>query len=143
MKNNILSGVTIAFIIIQIVLSIVVVVSAKTIPTHWNAYGEIDAYGSCYNILYVTAFNVLIYILLRWTSNHPEYCNFPQPFKDKEVAYANLKRFSQWIELWMSAMFLYITIGTLYHHLWIWVIFLIAGVIIYTSIVWIIKLAKS
>ena len=90
MRTKIISHISFAFLAIQMVLSIVLVAIGETIPVHWNICGEIDAYGSAYNILIVTFLNVLSYILLRWLSKHPEVCNFPRPFKDKDVAFSNM-----------------------------------------------------
>ncbi len=143
MKTKIISYIIFVFILIQIVLSIIVVVVNKTIPIHWDISGEIDAYGSSYNIFILTLINILSYILLRWLSKHPELCNFPRPFKNREVAFSNMSALLKWVELYVCAIILYITIGILCHHLWISIIYLIVACLVYTTIVGIIKLYKS
>lgn len=143
MKTKIISYLISIFILIQIVLSIIVVIIHKTIPLHWNIYGEIDTYESSYNIFILTSINILSYILLRWLSKHPESCNFPRPFKNRDVAFSNMSSLLRWVELYICAIFLYITIGILCHNLWIPIIYLLIAGIIYTTIVGIIKLYKS
>lgn len=143
MKTNIISYISSVFILFQIVLSIIVVIIHKTIPLHWNIYGEIDSYGSSYNIFILTSINIFSCILLRWLSKHPESCNFPRPFKNRDVAFSNMSALLRRVELYVCALFLYITIGTLCHNLWISIIYLLIAGIIYTTIVGIIKLYKS
>ena len=143
MRTKIISYISFAFLAIQMVLSIVIVAIGETIPVHWNIYGEIDAYGSAYNILIVTFLNLLSYILLRWLSRHPEVCNFPCPFKDKHVAFNNMSALLKWMEWYVAALMLYITIGTLYRNLWMPVIYLLTIGLIYTTIAGIIRLSKS
>ena len=82
-------------------------------------------------------------MLLRWLSKHPEACNFPRPFKDREVAFSNMSILLKQVELYISAIFLYITIGILCHNLWIPFIYLWAVCLVYTIIVGIIRLCKS
>lgn len=143
MGTKIISYISFAFLAIQIVLSIIIVAIDKTIPIHWNIYGEIDTYGDAYNILIVTFLNILSYILLHWLSMHPEVCNFPRPFKDKDVAFSNMSALLKWVELYVAALMLYITIGTLCNNLWIPVIYLLIIGLIYTTIAGIIRLSRS
>lgn len=143
MKTKMISYIISVFILIQIVLSIIVVVIHKTIPLHWNISGEIDAYGSSYNIFILTSINILSYILLRWLSMHPESCNFPRPFKNRDVAFNNMSALLKWVELYVCAIILYITIGILCHNLWISIIYLLIAGLVYTTIIGIIKLYKS
>lgn len=143
MKNKIITCTTLLLLLIQAVLAIAVVESGKTIPIHWNLHGEIDAYGQSYNALFIVICNVLSYAILRWLSKHPEACNYPRPFKDKEKAYANVSTMLNWVAFYLCAVFLYITIGIVYHKLWMPVICILFLGLIYSVILGIIRLIKS
>ena len=49
----------------------------------------------------------------------------------------------KWVELYVAALMLYITIGTLCNNLWILVIYLLIIGLIYTTIAGIIRLSRS
>lgn len=143
MKNKVISLIVFLFIVTQFVLSIVVFLTDETIPIHWNLYGEIDAYGSSSNIFIITSINIASYIFLRWLSLHPEFCNFPRPFKNRDIAFKNMSSLLRWVELYVSAIILYITTGTISHNLYIYIIYILVICLIITTIVGINKLSKS
>lgn len=143
MKNKAISFITYLFLTTQLVLSIIIFLIDNTIPIHWNISGDVDAYGSSYYILVITSINFASFILLRWLSLHPEVCNFPQPFKNKEIAFINMSSMLKLIELYISAIFLYITIGTICNNMCIYIIYIFMICLIYTIIAGIVKLCKS
>lgn len=108
----------------QIILSIIIVWNGGNIPTHWNAYGEIDSYGNSSNVIILTLLNVLSAVFLHWLSNHPEVCNFPRPFKNRETAFRRMSDFVRLIRFEVSAIFLYITVAMIYRELWIGILYI-------------------
>lgn len=143
MMNKVLTFVSVAFVVIQSILAIIIVFGGGVVPTHWNIFGETDAYSNAYDIIILLIINVLSFVLLLWLSNHPEFCNFPRPFRNKEVAHKNMTRMLRWLGLYVSAIFLYITIGVLTGSLSIAILLLILGCASYTMVVGIVRLSKS
>ncbi len=47
------------------------------IPTHFNAKGEIDNYGSKLTIFLLPAFSTIIFIFLSWINKYPHIFNYP------------------------------------------------------------------
>ena len=143
MKNKVVSFISYLFLAAQFVLSIVISLIEKNIPIHWNIYGDVDAYGSSYYIFVITSINFASFIFLRWLSLHPEVCNFPRPFKNKDIAYSIMSAMLKMVELYISALFLYITIGTFSRNLCIYIIYIFISCLIYTIVAGIVKLCKS
>lgn len=143
MKTKLIAHTISVLVSIQVVLSIIVVVKYNTIPLHWDISGEIDYYGSSYNIFILTSINIVCYIILRWLGQHPESCNFPRPFKNREVAFRNMSILLKWVELYVCTIFLYLTLSILCRNMCILIIYLLIAGLIYTSIAGIIKLYKS
>ena len=143
MKNKIILYITCLFVVVQTVLSILIFLNEKTIPLHWNLTGAVDSYGNSYNVFVLTVINITSYILLYWLSLHPEICNFPRPFKDRDVAFKNMSSMLRWIELFLSAIFLYITIGIFFHYMSVYIIYLLVVSLISATVVGIKKLSKS
>jgi len=144
MKNKVIAYIAYFLLFAQIVLTAIILIINKTIPTHWNFSGEIDATGSPYNILIITAANIFSFLFLSWLGKHPEYCNFPRPFKNQELAFSNIYSLCNRVRLYMSVLFLYMTIVSLYPNLPILTpILLLMACLMYTTIKWIIKLGKS
>ena len=47
------------------------------VPMHYNAAGEIDRFGSKWELLMVPIMEIVIYLLLQLSINHPNFWNIP------------------------------------------------------------------
>ena len=65
----------------------------QQVPMHYNAIGEIDSWGSKYEILFLPAFGLLLYAFITAVSFFPQIWNVPVQITDenKEAAYRNTK----------------------------------------------------
>ncbi len=140
--NKIFKSVTDISIAVQIILSLIIICNSSNIPLHWNIYGEIDAYGEPTDVIILIVLNFFSAVSLLWLSNHPEICNFPRPFKDRETAFKRMTEFILCIRLGVSIIFLYITAMMIYK-LWIGILYILISIFIYISITGIIKISKS
>ncbi len=82
--NKIIFWATIFVVVMQIALSIIILV----------------IYGNPYEILITTPMNILTFLFLHWVSRHPAVCNYPQPIKNKDIAYKTASRLAQMLALW-------------------------------------------
>lgn len=57
----------------------------ETIPTHFNAAGEPDAYGDKVSIFLLLGIALLIFILLRYFQNKPHLYNYPTTITEENA----------------------------------------------------------
>lgn len=141
--NKLISLFSILFSIIQIVLSFIIIIENKTIPTHWNLLGEVDEYGSSINILIITIINILSFISLTFLSNHPEICNFPSPYKNKKIAFKKMSNLITLIKLFISVIFFYITLSCLFNIFNVYFLIIIFVCLVVETIIGVVGLVKS
>ena len=65
----------------------------QQVPMHYNAIGEIDSWGSKYEILFLPAFGLLLYAFITAVSFFPQIWNVPVRITDenREVVYLSSK----------------------------------------------------
>lgn len=143
MKNKLIAYINILFLIIQLFLSAIILLTRKQIPLHWDIYGKIDSYGSAWNIVILALLNIFFNVIFHWLKCHPEFCNFPRAFKNPNIAFKYMSNLIQWLGFYVSLLFLYITIGIIFHRIWIWFFFTLIIVFMFSIIIYIIKLWKS
>ncbi|MDR0392461.1 MAG: DUF1648 domain-containing protein [Planctomycetaceae bacterium] len=51
--------------------------AAEVVPTHYNAYGEADNYGSKHTLLILPGLNILIYVAFTILNKYPHLFNYP------------------------------------------------------------------
>ena len=70
------------------------------IPTHYNAQGEADAFGSKYMIWFTPAMGTLIYFLLTWLNKYPHKFNYPQKVTDQNAQglYESATKMMRWLK---------------------------------------------
>ncbi|QUB54813.1 DUF1648 domain-containing protein [Prevotella nigrescens F0103] len=54
---------------------------AKIIPLHINIHGEVDNYGSKWELFILPAIALFIYLLMWWLERNPQLYNFPNSKK--------------------------------------------------------------
>lgn len=143
MNNKCIAYINILFLIIQFFLSAVIILKGNQIPLHWDICEKIDSYGSAWNIVILVLLNIFLNVVFHWLKRHPEFCNFPRPFKNRDIAFRNMSNLIQWIGFYVSLLFLYLTVGILFHRIWIWCFFTLIIAFIFTIIAGIVKLWKS
>ena len=55
--------------------------NVEIIPLHINIYGEVDNYGSKWELFILPAIALLIYLLMWWLERNPQLYNFPNSKK--------------------------------------------------------------
>lgn len=118
MKNNVVKYTDAVLLAVQIILSAIIAFSRDEIPTHWNYRGEIDDSGSSFTILLLSLINILLFVLFNWLKKHPELCNFPRPFKNREAAYAAMKALVTSVSIFINVIFLFVTLSVLLGHMY-------------------------
>ena len=65
----------------------------QQVPMHYNAMGEIDSWGSKYEILFLPAISILLYVFITAVSFFPQIWNVPVRITDenKEAVYLSSK----------------------------------------------------
>lgn len=55
------------------------------VPAHYNAVGEVDRWGSKWELLILPSVGLFIIILLQFFEKHPEMHNYPQRFNESNA----------------------------------------------------------
>lgn len=55
--------------------------NVEIIPLHINIHGEVDNYGSKWELFILPAIALLIYLLMSWLERNPQLYNFPSSKK--------------------------------------------------------------
>ena len=81
---------------------------------HYNAVGEIDRWGSKYEILFLPAISILLYVFITAVSFFPQIWNVPVQITDenKEVVYLSTKDLLIFVKVEMLTLFFYINYHT-------------------------------
>lgn len=128
-------------LMVQIVLTCMVVMWRNEIPLHWNLAGEIDRTGSAYEIIWLVVISAAIYLLLTFLQRHPERCNFPFKYHDRDEAFRLMSELVGCIKLCIMLMMSLICVltytGSSMMGLW-----LIALAIIIFSVYYCVRLSK-
>lgn len=79
-----------------------------TVPTHFNAQGEPDAYGSKFTILILGIIGTVVFIGLETLSHYPHSFNYPVKITERNAPaqYRLASRFIRLLNLSMSLVFL-------------------------------------
>lgn len=75
------------------------------IPMHYDIMGNIDRYGSKYELLILPFFQMIIFLLLQFVSKHPSYWNIPF-----QVAPKHQKQVEKYIEKMIQVLCLIVMI---------------------------------
>ena len=89
--------------------------SPDTIPIHFNAYGEPDAYGDKTNFLIEPIMSTLLYFGIVYLNKFPHVFNYPVKIT-KENARTNYRiaiRMMHWLAIGLAFLFLLIVIETI------------------------------
>ncbi|MGA9189324.1 MAG: DUF1648 domain-containing protein, partial [Methanosarcina sp.] len=86
----------------------------QQVPMHYNAVGEIDRWGSKYEILFLPAISILLYVFITAVSFFPQIWNVPVQITDenKEVVYLSTKDLLIFVKVEMLTLFFYINYHT-------------------------------
>jgi uncharacterized membrane protein len=96
------------------------------IPTHFGINGEIDSWGSKYTILLPLLIQLLVSLLLDYTSRHPEKHNYPFQITDenRERHYEASSRLLQKLTILVGLIFLTIAYAIVHAELPTYVVLL-------------------
>ena len=81
---NILVKKSLPILALGIGLSFAIIVgfsNVEIIPSHINIHGEVDNYGSKWELFILPAIALLIYLLMWWLERNPQLYNFPSSKK--------------------------------------------------------------
>ncbi len=86
----------------------------QQVPMHYNSVGEIDRWGSKYEILFLPAISILLYVFITAVSFFPQIWNVPVQITDenKEVVYLSTKDLLISVKVEMLTLFFYINYHT-------------------------------
>lgn len=86
----------------------------QQVPMHYNAMGEIDSWGSKYEILFLPAISILLYAFITAVSFFPQIWNVPVQITDenKEAVYLSTKDLLIFVKIEILASFFYINYHT-------------------------------
>lgn len=86
----------------------------QQVPMHYNAMGEIDSWGSKYEILFLSAISILLYAFITAVSFFPQIWNVPVRITDenKEAVYLSSKDLLIIMKVEMLMSFFYINYHT-------------------------------
>lgn len=130
-------------VVAQSVVAVLVLCGDGDVVSHWNFRGEADGWGSRSSIILLTVFNVMSASILYFLYRHPQLCNIPRPFKDRQIGLCLMKRLVAYIWLDVSLLFLFITASVFFGHMLIWGIYLLIAVMVVTTVVGVVKLTKA
>lgn len=85
------------------------------IPSHFNAVGEIDSWGSKGSLIGTPVVMTLLYVMLIILSLFPQIYNYPVTITAENAAaqYGNARSLMLWLSLQLVAIFTYITCATI------------------------------
>jgi uncharacterized membrane protein len=87
----------------------------KSVPTHYNAAGVPDGFGSKTSIIILPVIGVFVYALLTFAQRVPHLFNFPVPLNEQNYRrqYDNALLMMKILKLIITVQFLYITLVTI------------------------------
>jgi uncharacterized membrane protein len=82
-----------------------------TIPTHFNAKGEVDDFGGKISIIFLPIVATILYFGISFTSKYPQLFNFPVELtpENTERQYANALRMIRYLKMALIIIFAIIT----------------------------------
>lgn len=85
--------------------------NVEIIPLHINIHGEVDNYGSKWELFILPAIALLIYLLMWWLERNPQLYNFPssKKYRRKEQEKIGVELIS-WLKVITVLMFVLIEI---------------------------------
>lgn len=83
----------------------------ERIPTHFNSYGQPDAYGSKYSLLILPVLSIGIYFLFTFLNRRPNTFNYPVQITDenRDRQYRLAREMMSFLKVSIIYCFLYIT----------------------------------
>ena len=86
----------------------------QQVPMHYNAMGEIDSWGSKYEIFFLPAISILLYVFITAVSFFPHIWNVPVKITDenKEGVYISTKDLLLFLKVEILTSFFYINYHT-------------------------------
>ena len=86
------------------------------VPMHYNAAGEIDRFGSKWELLMVPIMEIVIYLLLQLSINHPNFWNIPFEVSEekKPQVYACMALMLEKLRLICLCWFAYMTLCSIH-----------------------------
>jgi uncharacterized membrane protein len=108
----------IAFMILIGVLLILILNYGSTpdqIPTHYNMSSAPDAFGSKSSIWILVAINIVLFALLTWISNFPQWYNYPVEItvENAERQYTLAVRMMRVLKIVLTMIFAYILLHSI------------------------------
>lgn len=82
--------------------------SGETLPMHWNANGEVDRYGSSWELLIIVGLAIFIYALLRLLEKHPEWGNTAVRDEVKAQGYAMVSNYLGNLNVILAVVMIYV-----------------------------------
>ncbi|MCS7037142.1 MAG: DUF1648 domain-containing protein [Saprospiraceae bacterium] len=86
----------------------------ERIPQHFNAAGEVDAYGPKYLLLIPVGMGILLFGIMTWLSRHPHWLNYPVTITpdNAERQYRLAVRLLRVLKMVVVLLFLYLAWNT-------------------------------
>lgn len=109
--DQMLEGIAILFVLVMVCLPLVAFQELpETIPTHFNASGEADGYGSRYTLLILPVIGSLMFAGLLVLNKYPHVFNYPEEITEANAAkhYRNGTKLIRWINLIIVVSFSFI-----------------------------------
>lgn len=128
-------------LLIQFLICGVIIKTKQFIPTHWNIDGRVDSYGVCYDILWIPAISISVWIMFRYIKEHPEYWNIPESKEIRKVVPIIKEMFDVMLMLIMGIMTNICHCAWKHHQLkYIWIEILL---VVFTTIYYVIRTYRS
>ena len=109
-----LAAICLIYMIVQIIISYPSL--AQSIPTHFGAGGNPDAWGDKSSLLIIPVVTIFLYVGLTVLNKYPHVFNYPVPITAQNATrqYQYAKSLLSTIKFTTSGLFLYIQLQTVY-----------------------------
>lgn len=85
--DRLLQGLSLSGLLVMVVLTLYYWNSLPdTIPTHFGATGQPDAYGSKNALWTLVGVGAVVFFILNWTARHPEWGNYPVKITEENAS---------------------------------------------------------
>lgn len=91
-----------ALTLAQVVMTIFILTGPATITTHWGLAGNPDGSGSKFGSIVLCVLNTCVYALFWVIDRHPQWCNYPKKFANREIAKVYLLKMLWIIGIWFA-----------------------------------------
>ena len=97
-----------AITILTVVVGIIGIVRGGTLPMHWNASGEVNRWGSKWELLIPMGIAIAMYMLFWFSEKHPEYSSMNLRKEVKEKGEVMLSNYCAIMNILTALVMLYV-----------------------------------